>query len=169
MYKIGDIVVVNDRMQSSYEYEIAAPCGDVNEDRFSPFYSPQEMLSMGVFEGKYCNDCTNEYPGDWFKKARLSPVADPAVNYFGVKSRQDLGVWYAKGWIVGPDPRGWFQWYCRYYLGRRLPGVDDHQKKRWRAFKRHEAQVRANCDPGNWACRPRQRQGLLQWSYNALV
>ena len=168
MYEIGNTVLVNDRMQKSYEYEISAAMGDVCDDRFQPYYSPKEMLSMGIFEGKYCNDCRDELPDDWYEDAKTSPTANPELNYFGIKSRQGLNVWREKGWIVGPDPRGWFQWYCRYYLGRRLPEIDAHQIKRWRAFKRHVAQVVANCEPGNWSCRPRQRQALLQWSYNAL-
>jgi hypothetical protein len=169
MYKIGDIVSVNDRMQQSYDYVLTAPAGSDFGPGFEPHHSPREMLEMGVFEGKYCNDCRQELPADWFADARISDTADPALNYFRVKSRQPLSVWRAKGWIIGPDPRGWFQWYCRYYLGRRIPDIDPLQIKRWRAFRRHEAQVRANCEPGNWTCRPRQRQALLQWAYDPLV
>ena len=124
---------------------------------------------MGVFEGKYLNDCKKEFPAGWFNKAKLSPTADPQLNYFKIKSRQSLHVWRQKDWIIGPDPRGWFQWYCRYYMGRRLAGVDDKQIKRWRAFARHAAQVKANCNPGDVWCRPRQRQALLQWAYNAFI
>jgi len=169
MYKIGDIVVVNDRMQRGYRYEIVARTGRDFADGFAPHFSPKEMLELGVFEGKYCNDCRDELPESWFKKAKTSDVADPSLNYFGVKSRQPLSVWREKGWIYGPDPRGWFQWYCRYYLGRRIPDVDEKQIKRWRAFARHAAQVRANCDPGDWSCRPRQRQGLLQWAHDPFI
>jgi len=169
MVKIGDIVVVNDRMQSDYRYEIVARSGRDFADGFAPHFSPMEMLELGVFEGKYCNDCRDELPKSWFAKATISDVADPSLNYFGVKSRQPLSVWRVKGWIYGPDPRGWFQWYCRYYLGRRLPEVDAKQIKRWRAFARHAAQVRANCDPGDWTCRPRQRQGLLQWAHDPFI
>jgi hypothetical protein len=169
MYKIGDIVVVNDRMQRGYRYEIVARTGRDFADGFAPHFTPKEMLELGVFEGKYCNDCRDELPESWFKKAKTSDVADPSLNYFGVKSRQPLSVWREKGWIYGPDPRGWFQWYCRYYLGRRIPEVDEKQIKRWRAFARHAAQVRANCDPGDWTCRPRQRQGLLQWAHDPFI
>lgn len=169
-YSVGDEVVVNDRMQQGYCYRIAVPTGGDYAADFTPFLSPPEMLEWGVFEGKYCNDCRGgELPEAWFAKARISDAADPACNYFGVKSRQPLGVWRDKGWIRGPDPRGWFQWYCRYYLGRRIDDLDGWQIKRWRAFTRHAAQVRANCDPGDWTCRPRQRQGLLQWAYDPLI
>jgi len=169
VYKVGDVVIVNDRMQRAYGYRIEAPTGGDFAAGFEPHSTPSEMLEMGVFEGKYCNDCRPELPGDWFAKARISAVADPSLNYLGVKSRQPLGIWRRRGWIIGPDPRGWFQWYCRYYLGRRLPEVDARQVKRWRAFRRHAAQVRANCDPGDWTCRPRQRQALLQWAHDPFI
>ncbi|MDC3303413.1 hypothetical protein OAU63_02245, partial [Amylibacter sp.] len=100
---------------------------------------------------------------------KLSDLPNIKINYFNIKSRQPLGVWKDKGWIYGPDPRGWFQWYCRYYLGRRLLEIDAIQIKRWRAFTRHAGQIKANCDPGDVFCRPRQRQALLQWSYNPLI
>ncbi len=165
----GDIIEVNDRMQTGYRYELVAPAGEGFDAGFEPFYSPREMLQMGVFEGKYCNDCGAEFPAEWFENAKLSDAPDPSLNYFGIKSRQPLSVWREKGWIYGPDPRGWFQWYCRYYLGRRLPQIDAIQIKRWRAFARHGGQVRANCAPGDVLCRPRQRQALLQWAHDALI
>ena len=168
-YKPGSIIHVNDRMQRGYAYEISAPMGKDFAAGFTPFFSPQQMLELGVFEGKYCNDCRDELPEEWFAKARISEVADASINCFGVKSRQPLSVWQDKGWIIAPDPRGWFQWYCRYYLGRRLPEVDAMQIKRWRAFTRHAAQIKANCEPHDTSCRPRQRQALLQWAYDAFI
>jgi hypothetical protein len=165
----GDVVVVDDKMQSGYRYELAAPVGENFADGFAPRFSPREMLEMGVFEGKYLNDCRGEFPADWFLNARTAERPDPALNHFGIKSRQPLSVWRRKGWIYGPDPRGWFQWYCRYYLGRRLPEIDAIQVKRWRAFARHAGQIRANCEPGDIFCRRRQRQGLLQWSYDPFI
>ena len=167
--KPGATIRVSDRMQRGYSYKLVAPMGKNFDPGFKPYYTPKEMLEMGVFEGKYMNDCKKEFPADWFKNAKLSPVPDPAVNYFKIKSRQPLQVWQKNGWIIGPDPRGWFQWYCRYYMGRRIPDVDAQQIKRWRAFARHSSQVKINCDPGDIWCRPRQRQALLQWSYNALI
>jgi hypothetical protein len=168
-YKVGRIIVVNDRMQRDYEYTLAVPMGKRFAADFKPYFTPQEMLEHGVFEGKYCNDCRGELPNSWFEKARISEVANISLNCFGVKSRQPLSVWQENGWIIGPDPRGWFQWYCRYYLGRRLPKVDEKQIKRWRAFTRHAAQIRTHCAPMDLSCRPRQRQALLQWSYNPFI
>lgn len=143
--------------------------GEDFADGFKPCFSPQDMLEMGVFEGKYCNDCREELPKAWFAKARISDIADPSINYFKIKSRQPLAVWREKGWIIGPDPRGWFQWYCRYYLGRRITEVDEAQIKRWRAFSRHAGQIKANCTPGDLTCRPKQRQALLQWSHDCFM
>ena len=163
------IVYVDDRMQTGYSYVLSAPEGGDFADGFEPRFAPDEMLALGVFEGKYMNDCQAEFPESWFAKAKLSDKPDPDVNYFGVKSRQPLAVWREKGWIYGPDPRGWFQWYCRYFMGRRLPEVDAIQIKRWRAFARHAGQVRGNCPPGDIFCRPRQRQGLLQWSHDPFI
>jgi hypothetical protein len=130
------------------------------------------MLKMGVFEGHYLNDCTSEFPKEWFEGAidNLSPEApNTNNNYFKIKSRQSLQIWKEKGWIIDPDPRGWFQWYCRYYLGRRIPEVDEIQIKRWKSFKRHEAQVHKNCKAHDCDCRPKQRQALLQWAYDPLI
>ncbi len=156
-------------MQSGYSYKLSAPMGKDFAADFKPFFSPKEMLAQGVFEGKYMNDCTSEFPADWFAEAKLSDVANEYINCFGIKSRQPLQVWQDKGWILGPDPRGWFQWYCRYYLGRRLPEIDEKQIKRWRNFSRHAAQIRINCEPYDLSCRPRQRQALLQWSYDPFM
>jgi hypothetical protein len=169
MYEIGTLVCVNDKMQQGYSYEITAPEGAEYAEDFHPHFTPQEMLKLGVFEGKYCNDCQNELPSEWFEQARISETANPSMNYFKIKSRQPLYVWREKEWIIPPDPRGWFQWYCRYYLGRRIEGVDAFQIKRWKAFARHAGQIKANCAVGDLECRPRQRQALLQWSYDPFI
>ncbi|MEZ5691693.1 MAG: hypothetical protein R3D71_08525 [Rickettsiales bacterium] len=169
MFEIGDIITVNDKMQKNYRYRLDAPTGDDFAYGFSPCFSPKQMLEMGVFEGKYLNDCKDEFPKDWFKDAKISDTADPSLNSFKIKSRQNLSVWQEKGWIIGDDPRGWFQWYCRYYLGRRSPTIDEIQTKRWKNFARHAGQIKANCKKGDLTCRPRQRQALLQWSYDPFI
>ncbi len=169
MPKVGEWIDVNDRMQSGYRYEIAARVGREFDSDFKPEFTPKQMLEAGVFEGKYLNDCRDEFPKSWFKKAKLSDNPDPSLNYFKIKSRQSLGEWRRKGWIIEPDPRGWFQWYCRYYQGRRIEDVDRTQIKRWKSFARHAGQIRTNCKPGDLTCRPRQRQALLQWSHDAFI
>ena len=166
---IGDVVRVNDRMQRDYSYELTAGVGRSFAAGFKPALSPAEMLKLGVFEGKYLNDCRDEFPASWYTKPKLSDEPDPSINCFSIKSRQPLSVWRQKGWIIEPDPRGWFQWYCRYYLGRRIAGVDDKQIARWKSFARHAGQIRANCDPHDLTCRPRQRQALLQWAYDPFI
>ena len=166
---MGRVVTVNDKMQSGYVYELAEPIGKNFASDFDPYFTPKEMLEMGVFEGKYMNDCREEFPSNWYKDAKLSQVANPSLNYFKIKSRQSLQVWREKGWIIGDDPRGWFQWYCRYYMGRRDTEIDAKQIKRWKSFARHAGQIKANCLQGDLSCRPRQRQALLQWAYNCFI
>ncbi len=165
-FNLGDVIYVKDKMQQDYAYQLVEPCGKNFAPDFMSELTPVEMLKLGVFEGKYLNDCQNEFPSSWFVEARLSDVPDLSQNCFSVKSRLPLSEWKKHGWILEPDPRGWFQWYCRYYLGRRLPEIDAIQIKRWRSFKRHRAQVVKNCFIGDLTCRPRQRQALLQWAYN---
>lgn len=162
-------VVVNDLMQKNYTYVLAEPTGENFHERFCPDLIPPEMLALGVFGGKYMTDCTAEFPSTWFVNARLSPErSDHELNYFGVSASQPLSVWRAKGWIYHEDPRGWFQWYCRYYLGRRCPD-DERQISRWRAMRRHIAQIRNNCRPGDLNCRRKQRQALLHWAYDSRI
>jgi hypothetical protein len=162
-------VTVSDRMQADYVYERVAPEGAAFDPAFTPELTPAEMLALGVFGGKYMTDCADEFPAEWFAHARLAPGrANKHLNHFGVFAGQPLAEWRAKGWIHQDDPRGWFQWYCRYFMGRRME--DDHRQiGRWRAFARHAAQVRANCEPCDPFCRPRQRQALLQWAYDSRV
>ncbi|MBA4380880.1 MAG: hypothetical protein C0393_09470, partial [Anaerolinea sp.] len=151
-------IVVNDRMQQDYRYLLTERPGQNFHPDFKPELTPQQMLELGVFGGRYMTDCRAEFPEDWFKNARLcSSHHDPALNFFGVNASQPLSVWREKGWIYHEDPRGWFQWYCRYYLGRRCPD-DDRQIKRWKAMTRHIAQIKKNCCPGDLNCRPKQRQ-----------
>jgi hypothetical protein len=161
-------IVVNDKMQRSYRYFLTEPPGKNFAPEFKPELTPKEMLRLGVFGGKYMTDCREEFPRDWFTRARLSPgKRDVRLNFFCVDASQPLSVWRAKGWIAPEDPRGWFQWYCRYYLGRRLPEEDARQIRRWKAMRRHVRQVEKHCEKGDLGCRPRQRQALLQWAYDS--
>lgn len=163
-------VRVNDRMQRDYQYELTEPAGRNFDPRFKPELTPKQMLALGVFGGRYMRDCRDEFPADWFAGARLhaegAPGHDKRLNCFGVDASQPLAVWRAKGWIRPQDPRGWFQWYCRYYMGRRSED-DDRQIRRWLAIRRHFTQIRANCAPGDLACRKRQRQAVLHWAYDS--
>ena len=160
-------IVVDDLMQKDYTYVLTEPAGKNFHADFQPELTPREMLALGVFGGKYMTDCAAEFPADWFEHAKLcSQRHDPGLNFFGVNASQPLSIWQQKGWIYHEDPRGWFQWYCRYFLGRRCPD-DERQIKRWRAIRRHVAQVEKHCQPEDFTCRRKQRQALLHWAYDA--
>lgn len=154
-------------MQSNYAYLLTEPIGKNFHSDFRPELTPKQMLELGVFGGKYMTDCRDEFPEDWFAKAKLSSERhNPKLNCFGVNASQPLSVWKKNGWIYHEDPRGWFQWYCRYFYGRRCPD-DERQIKRWRAIRRHITQLKNNCPPKALDCRPRQRQAILHWAYDS--
>jgi hypothetical protein len=164
-------VTVHDDMQKDYSYTLVKPMGKNFDSEFKPHLTPKEMLALGVFGGVYMRDCTNEFPADWFTKAKLAPEGEykhqASLNYFGVNASQSLSIWKKKGWIYKDDPRGWFQWYCRYYMGRRIPKEDERQIKRWKAIQRHVSQVYYNCRTNDLTCRPKQRQAILHWAYDS--
>lgn len=161
------LIVVNDKMQKGYRYYRTEKEGENFHDDFKPELTPREMLRLGVFGGKYMTDCQKEFPSSWYKEAKLcSEFHDAKLNLFRVNASQSLFVWRKNGWLHPDDPRGWFQWYCRYYMGRRHED-DERQVKRWRAFRRHWSAVRNNCVKGDFDCRKRQRQALLHWAYDS--
>lgn len=189
-FKKGQTINVWNKMEKNYSYSLSESPGENLE--FKPYANPGEMLSAGIFGGKYLNDCLLEFPQEWFINAIQNDVLRPgeqdiSINLFGVDSRQPLSFWAESGWIpsskshkkpqhaelsdskLNRDERGWFQWYCRYWMGRRIPELDQVQIKRWKAFTRHQGQIKANCSPGDLECRPRQRQGIFQWAHNPFI
>jgi hypothetical protein len=192
-FKKGDTIKVWNKMRKGYSYTLEESPGEGFAPGFNPYATPGEILAGGAFEGKYLNDCLLEFPAEWFLNAiqmgSLRPGAsDVSVNLFGVDSRQPLSFWVKSGWLpsahggnkkgqhpelsdpkINPDERGWFQWYCRYWMGRRIPVLDKVQISRWKAFTRHSGQIKANCSAGDLDCRPRQRQGIFQWAHNPFL
>ncbi len=162
-------VVVNDGWQRNYAYVLSKREGKDFSPEFEPELTPKEMLELGVFGGVYFCDKPKELPAQWFKRARLTEDAkpNPMLNLFEISASQSLETWQKKGWIHPDDPRGWFQWYSRYYLGRRLEVEDQRQIRRWKAMKRHVAQIRNSCPKSDLSCRRKQRQALLHWAYDS--
>ena len=136
---------------------------------FKPELSPKRMLELGVFGGSYFGSNIKEFPKTWFKKAKLSKNFDISLNCFRVKSGLSRDHWIKKGWIFKEDPLGWFQWYCRFSMGRRIPHIDQIQIRRWKNFKRHLMAIKKNCEEGDFNCRKRQRQAILQWAYDPFI
>tara|TARA_B100000401_G_scaffold324246_1_gene224779 strand:- start:9 stop:470 length:462 start_codon:yes stop_codon:yes gene_type:complete len=136
---------------------------------FKPELTPKQMLELGVFGGSYFGLKINEFPKSWFKTAKLSKDFDVSLNRFKIKAGLSREHWIEKGWIFKEDPLGWFQWYCRFTMGRRLPHIDEIQIKRWKNFTRHVKAIKKNCETGDLSCRRRQRQAILQWAYDPLV
>lgn len=160
-------IIIHDRMQEGH-YFLSEAEGKNFHPEFKPELTPKEMLALGVFGGKYLTDCTAEFPSDWFETAKLSPLKkNIQLNFFQVDASLPLKHWQEKGWIHPADPRGWFQWYCRYYFGRRMPEEDLRQIKRWKAMRRHAGAIKKNCWPFQLECRKKQRQALLHWAYDS--
>lgn len=163
-------VIVHDKMQKNYSYYLTELIGKNFDSEFKPDLTPKQMLALGVFGGVYMRDCKKEFPASWFTKAKFAPEKTKKhlaeINFFKTNASQSLKIWKKKGWIYREDPRGWFQWYCRYYMGRRIPDEDKRQIQRWKNMKRHIIWLKNACKKDK-QCRPRQRQALLHWAYDS--
>lgn len=161
-------IIVNDLMQQNYIYYLSEDIGCNFHPEFKPELSPEQMLEMGVFGGKYMTDCRAEFPKEWFLSAKFSPnIKNINLNYYKVDASLPLSTWRDKGWLFSCDPRGWFQWYCRYFMGRRIEDEDLRQIKRWKAMTRHIGAIKKYCKVGDLSCRKKQRQALLHWAYDS--
>ncbi|ORY41823.1 hypothetical protein BCR35DRAFT_316445 [Leucosporidium creatinivorum] len=117
---------------------------------FLPNLSPEEILRQGSFgggffraikskrSGKELHDDWEDLPKEWWKGLPVSTHLtrpephDGKVNKWGAKVGQPYEEWEKNGWIVAEhDARGWFQWYCRFFRGRRIGDEDDRQIGRW--------------------------------------
>lgn len=113
---------------------------------FMPNKSPTEVVREGAFGGSYfrplyskklgitiSNDCPASLAEDLDASFYLtSPTYNPEANKFKVACGQSIEQWEANGWINHQfDVRGWFQWYCRFFDGRRCAD-DDRQVSRWK-------------------------------------
>ena len=136
---------------------------------FKPQLTPKQMLELGVFGGSYFGNKIDEFPKSWFKNAKISKNFDINLNRFKVKSGLSRDHWIKKGWIYKEDPLGWFQWYCRFSMGRRIHHIDKVQIKRWKNFIRHVKAIKKNCEEGDLKCRRKQRQAILQWAYDPFI
>ena len=163
-------IIVYDKMQKNYIYYLTEPEGKNFYPEFKPQLTPKQMLELGIFGGVYMRDCKKEFPSSWFKKAKFANkqiknhIAE--INLFKVNASMPLSFWRKKGWIYKEDPRGWFQWYCRYYMGRRCKD-DERQRRRWKNMKRHVTWLTNACKKRDLKCRPKQRQALLHWAYDS--
>ena len=163
---------------------------------FKPNLSPHDVLRKGSFGGTYFRNIYSqvvgkklenqhlEYPKAWFKDLDITNMItsikyEPKINTYKVKCGQSLTDWEDSGWISNLDPFGWFQWYCRFYLGRRHSIEDERQIKRWRNITgekgRHrntlitliyrERQKNKDISIHDITISPARRQTLQHWGY----
>ena len=154
---------------------------------FRPNLSPYQVLNQGAFGGTYYRpifsgvtkkdykDVWKEF--SWSKKIKpgflYETKCNPKINKFKVRSGTSLVFWESKGWIKAQDPYGWFQWYCRFFEGRRSPD-DERQIKRWLGicgpkgrFKNRLINMikNKNTNVNDYSVSPVIRQLLHQWGY----
>jgi hypothetical protein len=119
-----------------------------SQSTFTPNLSPADIIRQGAFGGTYfrpyyskvlgitIEDDWKDLPSEWtegidVEEFMTSTTYNPEVNKFKVKCGQSIEEWEAAGWIRHEhDVRGWFQWYCRFFQGRRCED-DERQIGRW--------------------------------------
>jgi hypothetical protein len=167
----------------------------INEDihtQFKPNKTPQQVFKMGAFGGTYFrpihssitgkdytpSEAMKGLPKPWFegidiKNKITSDTYDKKINKYKVKSGSSLEAWETSGWIDKQDPYGWFQWYCRYFNGRRTAD-DERQISRWLKlagpngrFRRTLMNkiIKKQTTYNDISVSPVIRQVLLEWGY----
>lgn len=159
---------------------------------FLPNKTPKEILQAGAFGGTYFrpikssvepnvefgDEVWQEFPQDWFEGLNISTqvtsaVYRPEINKYGVKCGASLQEWETSGWIRPQDPYGWFQWYCRFFQGRRTED-DSRQVSRWLAcagpkgrWKNRLCKLvfQADTNVDDVSISPVIRQTLLHWGF----
>ncbi|GAA99042.1 uncharacterized protein L969DRAFT_606417 [Mixia osmundae IAM 14324] len=162
---------------------------------FHPNLSPEEVLRRGAFGGSYFrpieskklgkefHDDWSDLPRSWFEglehqKYLTNPEYDVEVCCFKSKVGQTYEAWEDQGWIkYEHDVRGWFQWYCRFFLGRRCED-DERQMSRWKGIASKSGRFRNtllnkyvnqgynDIDPEHEPISPGIRQTLLHWAFD---
>jgi hypothetical protein len=166
-FKEGSFVRVRNPHQWDYEYRLEHPPGTIRRG-FNPALTPTEMLQLGVFGGSYMHGCLHDYPAEFSAGVTTVPKSNPRFNCFKVQSGDSREYWESRGWMSVEDPLGWFEWYCRYWMGRELPGEDSRQIARWAAFApRHRGAIIAFAS-GDITGRSKTRQALLHWAHDPL-
>ena len=159
---------------------------------FTPNLTPKEVLQMGSFGGtyfrpiyssvtkqKYGKEVWEELPKEWLEGLNVrtmvsSSLYDASRNKYKVKCGASLEEWENSGWMHRQDPYGWFQWYCRFYQGRRTED-DARQVDRWAKCAGERGRwknnliskiVKAGCGWDNTTVSPVVRQTLQHWAYS---
>jgi len=152
----------------------------MDNSTFLPNVTPREVIQSGAFGCSYFGIAIDDSEDDYtdlfeslFKgldtRLYLLPKYSPKSNKFGIRSGKDYRYWKDMKWINSHDPRGWFQWYCNYSLGRRCSD-DERQIMRWQDFCGVKGRWRSNIysrihATGDWNISPRIQQSLLHWGY----
>ena len=144
---------------------------------FRPNISPLDVIKKGAFGGTYFRDIFSGVNNKWYqnswkefrelegigKKYYCSDFYDVSLNCYGVEIGTSLRFWERKGWINELDPYGWFQWYFRYWKGRRSED-DQRQIGRWKRIASRFVDI-LNEMVSEGRVSLKIRQILLHWCY----
>jgi hypothetical protein len=150
--------------------------------QFYPNLTPRQVIEAGAFGGCYFGypiDERVDYDYDTLFKYHFEGLDEelylgrdykPKSNKWKIRSGKDYRFWKDMGWMHKDDPYGWFEWWCKYDMGRRHED-DKRQISRWQAFCGNEGRWRNNIyrqvqkSGEDWTVSPRIQQSLLHWGY----